>query len=81
MPSIIDIEFLLFKEWMLKDSQKLGNRGDARFKKNIKYMLEHFFLNENRRNIDKISTQAMHDELLKFAMTGDIEEKNIPKLS
>ncbi|CAG8563744.1 6285_t:CDS:2, partial [Cetraspora pellucida] len=65
----------------LKDNQKLGNRGGTRIKKNIKTILEGFFLNGNRNDKDKISTKAMHAELLEFVKNGNIEAEDIPKTS
>ena len=65
----------------LKDNQKLGNRGSARIKKNIKTMLKGFFLNGNRNDKDKMSAKAMHAELLEFVKNGDIEAEDIPKTS
>ncbi|CAG8487895.1 7277_t:CDS:2, partial [Racocetra persica] len=64
----------------IEDDNEEGNRGGARIKKNIKAMLECFFLNGNRRNKDKISTQDMHYELLKFVEIGEIEKTDIPKI-
>ncbi|CAG8551639.1 7877_t:CDS:1, partial [Dentiscutata heterogama] len=78
---MVEVEFSLCKGWVLKGNQKLGNRGSGtRIKKNIKAMLECFFLNSNQRSQDKISLQAMHDELLKYAEAGDIEKEDIPQI-
>ncbi|CAG8494206.1 27319_t:CDS:2 [Racocetra persica] len=66
--------------WALKGNQKLDNRGRARIKKNIKAMLEYFFLNRNRRNEDKMSARDMHYELLKFVEIGEIEKADILKI-
>ncbi|CAG8805534.1 12770_t:CDS:2, partial [Gigaspora margarita] len=65
----------------LKGNQKLGNSDSGtRIKKNIKAMLERFFLSDNRRNQKKIDAQAMHKKLLKYAETGDIEKKDTPQI-
>ncbi|RIB24654.1 hypothetical protein C2G38_2167970 [Gigaspora rosea] len=78
----IDVEFPLTKGWTLKGNQKLGNRGGgSRIKKNIKSMLECFFLNGNRKSQDRMDAQTMHDELLKYVEVGDIETEDIPKTS
>ncbi|CAG8591623.1 10538_t:CDS:2 [Cetraspora pellucida] len=82
MPSIIDIGFLLPRGWALKGNQKLGNiGGSTRIKKNIKSLLESFFLNGNRRAQDRMNAQIMHDAFLKYAKDEDIEKKDIPKIS
>ncbi|CAG8654717.1 15737_t:CDS:1, partial [Cetraspora pellucida] len=78
---LIDKEFLLHKGWALKGSQKLGNRRGNRIKKNIKAMLECFFLRGNRKNKKKISAQAMHDELSKYVEIGEIEKDDVPKIT
>ncbi|CAG8476221.1 2837_t:CDS:2, partial [Cetraspora pellucida] len=79
---MIDVRFPLRKGWALKGNQKLGNRGSGtRIKKSIKSRLEHFFISGNKRIQDRMNAQAMHDELLKYAGTGDIEEKDIPQVS
>ncbi|CAG8728440.1 12510_t:CDS:1, partial [Cetraspora pellucida] len=53
--------------WALKDNQKLDNRGSTKIKKNIKAMLEHFFLSKNLNNQERIGAQTMHAELLEYA--------------
>ncbi|CAG8676394.1 5220_t:CDS:2, partial [Dentiscutata heterogama] len=80
IPSIIDKEFSLSKGWVLKGNQKLGNRGGARIKKNIRAKLEGFFLNGNRVNKDKISAKAMHAELLKFVEMETLKQRIFQKL-
>ncbi|RIB00563.1 hypothetical protein C2G38_2051555 [Gigaspora rosea] len=76
-----EVGFPLRAGWALKGNQKLGNRGSGtRIKKNIKTMLERFFLSGNRRDQEKMDAQAMHKELLKYAETGDIEKKDIPQI-
>ncbi|CAG8783089.1 20685_t:CDS:2 [Gigaspora margarita] len=82
IPSMVDVEFLLTKWWALKDNQKLGNRGSgSMIKKNIKSMLECFFLNKNRKSQDRMDAQTMHDKLLKYVKAKDIEAEDIPKTS
>ncbi|CAG8722736.1 5237_t:CDS:1, partial [Dentiscutata heterogama] len=66
----------------LKGNQKLGNRvSSSRIKKNIKALLECFFLNSNRKSQDKIDEQAMHDKLLKYTEIGKIEKEDILQTS
>ncbi|CAG8542795.1 11903_t:CDS:1, partial [Dentiscutata heterogama] len=55
--------------------------GGTRIKKNIKSMLERFFLNGNLRSQERMNAQTMYDELLKYVITGEIEEEDIPKTS
>ncbi|CAG8464628.1 18163_t:CDS:2 [Gigaspora margarita] len=76
-----NVEFPLHRGWALKGNQKLGNRGGAKIKKNIRSLLEGFFLNGNRRNQDRMDGQAMCNELLKYAESGDIEEEDVLGLS
>ncbi|CAG8841610.1 440_t:CDS:2, partial [Racocetra persica] len=72
--------FPLAKGWVLKENQKLGNRGGNRIKKNVKAILKHFFLNENQKSADRINAKNMHKELLKYAENGDIKKENIPEI-
>ncbi|CAG8852389.1 34680_t:CDS:2, partial [Gigaspora margarita] len=76
-----NVGFPLIKGWALKGSQKLGNRGGARIKKNIKLILERFFLNGNRRSQDRMNAQNMYNELLKYVEAGDIEKEDVPQIS
>ncbi len=78
---MIDQIFPLKKGWALKGNQKLGGRGGKRMKKEVKALLELFFLNGNRRQKDRMNAQEMHDELLKYIETSEFEEENIPKVS
>ncbi|CAG8762987.1 11549_t:CDS:1, partial [Dentiscutata heterogama] len=78
---MVEVEFLLHKGWTLKGNQKLVNRGSGtRIKKKYKSNVGTFFLNGNQRSQDKMSPQAMHDELLKYAEAGDIEKVYIPQI-
>ncbi|CAG8609153.1 3671_t:CDS:2, partial [Diversispora eburnea] len=72
----IDSEFSLAKGWALKSNQKFGEKGGNRMMKEIKVLLECFFLNRNRNQKDKMNTQDMHTELLKYVETA---EEDIPK--
>ncbi|RHZ86827.1 hypothetical protein Glove_43g53 [Diversispora epigaea] len=77
-----DERFPLLKGWALKGNQKLGIRGSGnRIKKNVKAMLERFFLNGNRQRQDRMNAQAMRDELMKYVETGEIEEEDVPKIN
>ncbi|CAB4383563.1 unnamed protein product [Rhizophagus irregularis] len=77
----IDQKFPLAKGWALKGNQKLGGRGGKRMKKEVKALLELFFLNGNRRSEDRINAQSMRDELLKHVEAGEFEEEDIPKVN
>ncbi|CAG8751280.1 9211_t:CDS:2, partial [Dentiscutata heterogama] len=79
IPSAIDVGFPLTKGWVLKSNQKLGNRGGVKIKKNIKLLLEHFFLSKNLKK-DRMSTKNMYDKLLNYAEAGDIEKEDIPQI-
>jgi hypothetical protein len=50
-------------------------------KKEVKVLLELFFLNGNRRSEDRMNAQSMHDELLKRVEAGELEEEDIPKVN
>ncbi len=78
---MIDQIFPLKKGWALKGNQKLGGRGGKRMKKEVKALLELFFLNGNRRQKDRMNAQEMHDELLKYIETSEFEEEDISKVS
>src|SRR6266498_1481712 len=73
--------FLLKKGWALKGNQKLGGRGGKRMKKEVKALLELFFLNGNRRSEDRMNARSMRDELLKHVEAGELEEEDIPKVN
>ena len=79
---MIDARFPLPKGWALKDKQTLGIRGSGtRIKKNVKAMLERFFLLGYQRRQDRMNVQAMHNELLKYVEIGELEEEDIPKVN
>ncbi|RHZ90012.1 hypothetical protein Glove_9g308 [Diversispora epigaea] len=69
------------KGWALKGTQKFGGRGGKRIKKEIKTLLELFFLNGNRQQKDKMSAREMHIELMKYVETEEFLEEDIPKVS
>ncbi|RHZ49869.1 hypothetical protein Glove_510g27 [Diversispora epigaea] len=75
----IDSEFPLIKGWALKSNQKFGGKGGNRMKKEIKTLLECFFLNGNRNQKDKMNAQDMQTELLKYIEAGELAEDDIPK--
>ena len=78
---MIDANFPLPKGWALNSNQKLGIRGSGvRIKKKVKALLEYFFLNGNRQHQDRMNAQVMHDELLKYVETGEIEEEEVLKV-
>ena len=78
---MIDQIFPLKKGWALKGNQKLGGRGGKRMKKEVKTLLELFFLNGNRRSEDRMNAQGMRNELLKYVEAGELDEEDIPKVN
>ena len=50
-------------------------------KKEVKSLLELFFLNGNRKSEDKMNAQGMHNELLKYIEAGELDEEDIPKVN
>ncbi|CAB4382709.1 unnamed protein product [Rhizophagus irregularis] len=78
----IDKDFQLPKGWALKQNQIFGGKGsEKRMTKKVKSLLELFFLNGNINPQDKLNAQEMHDELLKYVETEEIEEQDVPKVS
>ena len=79
---MIDEGFQLPKGWALKEKQIFGGRGTGkRITKKVKSLLELFFLNGNINARDKLNAQEMHDELLKYVESEEIEEQDVPKVS
>jgi hypothetical protein len=73
--SSIDESFQLPKGWALKENQVFGGKGSGkRMTKKVKSLLERFFLNGNMNPRDKLTAQEMHDELLKYVESKEIEE-------
>jgi hypothetical protein len=80
--SSIDESFQLPKGWVLKENQVFGGKGgEKRMTKKVKSLLECFFLNGNMNPQDKLTAQEMHDELLKYVESKEIEEQDVPKVS
>ena len=80
--SSIDEGFQLQKGWALKENQVFGGKGSGkRMTKKVKSLLELFFLNGNLNARDKLTAQEMHDELLKYVESEEIEEQDVPKVS
>ncbi|CAB5195610.1 unnamed protein product, partial [Rhizophagus irregularis] len=78
----IDENFQLPKGWALKQNQIFGRKGSGkRMTKKVKSLLELFSLNGNINLQDKLNAQEMHDELLKYVETEEIEEQDVPKVS
>ena len=65
----------------MKGNQKFGGRGGKRIKKEVKTLLELFFLNGNRRQKDRMNAQGMRDELLKYVEAGELDEEDIPEVN
>ena len=80
--SSIDENFQLLKGWVLKENQVFGGKGsEKQMTKKVKSLLERFFLNGNINPRDKLTAQEMHDELLKYVESEEIEEQDVPKVS
>ena len=78
---MVDEGFQLTKGWALKQNQIFGGKGSGkRMTKKVKSLLELFFLNGNINPWDKLTAQEMHDELLKYVETEEIEEQDVPKV-
>ncbi|RGB24591.1 hypothetical protein C1646_676264 [Rhizophagus diaphanus] len=75
-------DFQLPKGWALKQNQIFEGKGSGkRMTKKVKSLLELFFLNGNINPQDKFNAQEMHNELLKYMETEEIEEQDVPKVS
>ncbi len=64
--------------WALKSKRK---RQRKRMKKQVKELLKSFFLNGNLNQKDKMLAKDMYNELLKFVESGELEAKDIPKIT
>ena len=68
--------------WALKSNQKLGGKGKGkRMTKKVKELLKSFFLNGNLNQKDKMSAKEIYNELLTFVESGELEAKDVPKLT
>ncbi|RHZ65459.1 hypothetical protein Glove_315g46 [Diversispora epigaea] len=78
----IDEDFPLPKGLTLKEKQVFGGKGTGkRITKKVKSLLEKFFLNGNLNPRDKLTAQKMHEELMKYVESNEIEKQNVPKVS
>ena len=59
--------------WWQRNRKKNDQKGEK--------FIRTFFLNENINARDKLNAQEMHDELLKYVKSEEIEEQDIPKVS
>ena len=74
--------FPLSLEWALKENQKFGKKGAGkRMTKQIRTLLEGFFMAGNVSKSDRYTAQDMHQELVKCAKEGEIESDEIPKIT
>ncbi|GES77140.1 hypothetical protein GLOIN_2v1791933 [Rhizophagus clarus] len=79
--SSVDIEFQFPIEWALKSNQKFGKKEKGkRMKKQVKELLKSFFLNGNLNQKDRMLIKDMHNKLLNFVKSGELEAKDIPKI-
>ncbi|RGB30606.1 hypothetical protein C1646_817818 [Rhizophagus diaphanus] len=74
---------LLFNRQRFSVAKGMGAKAEPNFwkTKKVKSLLELFFLNGNINSQDKLNAQEMHDELLKYVKTEEIEEQDVPKVS
>ncbi|CAB4442280.1 unnamed protein product [Rhizophagus irregularis] len=69
-------------EWALKENEKTRQRGPVkRISPQVKYLLESMFHTGTANPRQKLNAQQMHEELLKRAELGEIEENDIPKVT
>ncbi|UZO13203.1 uncharacterized protein OCT59_004708 [Rhizophagus irregularis] len=68
--------------WALKKNKKTRQRGPVkRISPQVKYLLESMFHTGTANPCQKLNAQQMHEELLKRAELGEIEENDIPKVT
>jgi hypothetical protein len=68
--------------WALKENEKTRQRGPVkRISPQVKYLLESMFHTGTANPRQKLNAQQMHEELLKRAELGEIEENDIPKVT
>ncbi|CAB5303833.1 unnamed protein product [Rhizophagus irregularis] len=68
--------------WALKENEKTRQRGPVkRISSQVKYLLESMFHTGTANPRQKLNAQQMHEELLKRAELGEIEENDIPKVT
>jgi len=68
--------------WALKEKEKNRQRGPVkRISLQVKHLLESMFHTGTANPRQKLNAQQMHEELLKRAELGEIEENDIPKVT
>ncbi|CAG8487185.1 1687_t:CDS:2 [Gigaspora rosea] len=78
----IEETFQMPKSWAFPANAKFKKKGGGkRIKAEVVNILKQFFLNGNLNPKDKMTAKEMHEELLKFARTGEIEDDHVPQLT
>ncbi|GBC07673.1 hypothetical protein RclHR1_07610003 [Rhizophagus clarus] len=68
--------------WALKENKKTCQRGSVkRISLQVKHLLESIFHTRTANPRQKLNAQQMHEELLRHAELGEIEENDIFKVS
>ncbi|CAG8665402.1 21057_t:CDS:2 [Gigaspora margarita] len=74
--------FPLLLGWVLKEKQKYGKKGAGkRITKKVRTILEGYFLAGNANKSNYYNAQDMHQALQKKVLEGEIENKDVPKIS
>ncbi|CAG8801914.1 30854_t:CDS:2, partial [Gigaspora margarita] len=77
----IEDEFQLPKGWALLGNTRFSKKGgEKKIKPKVVSILKQLFLNGNLNPKDKLTAKEMHEELLKFAHSGEIDEDYVPKV-
>ncbi|CAG8623793.1 11267_t:CDS:2, partial [Scutellospora calospora] len=72
---IDDDEFQLPKGWVVLGSTRFGKKGSRKkIKAKVVSILKQLFLNGNLNPKDKLIAKEMHEELLRFVDSEEIEE-------
>ncbi|CAG8713035.1 4783_t:CDS:1, partial [Racocetra fulgida] len=67
--------------WALPGNTKFGKKGGGKkIKTKVVNILKQFFLNDNLNPKDKLTAKGIHEELLRFAHSGEIKEDHVPKI-
>ncbi|CAJ0855379.1 12142_t:CDS:2, partial [Entrophospora sp. SA101] len=66
--------------WALKENQKFGNKGGAKFPKKIITILQVFFHAGIVDKSDCYTAQDMYSELIKMAEDDEINQESIPRV-
>ncbi|UZO02225.1 uncharacterized protein OCT59_020715 [Rhizophagus irregularis] len=81
-PTRVNRQQMFTSGWALKENEKTRQRGPVkRISPQVKYLLESMFHTGTANPRQKLNAQQMHEELLKRAELGEIEENDIPKVT